>query len=165
MEVDYARGLVVDKRAALLLDRFRVVAAQVTRVSITDRFGIPQQTIYRYLQPEYYPSRRLDPKAEGRLRDCVDTLEVELGISRDVPRETTVVAERSPGYGKRPSLSLEEKAACFDEIVRLIAARLATAGLSPDGAAELVQDLAVQTVEVERPQPPPEEESEDRKAR
>ena len=131
----------VDKAAAQLLDRFRVVATRVTRVEITDRFGIPQQTVYRYLKPDYYPARRLDPDAEARLRTCVDSLESEQGVYHDVPRETA-------GVAPAPT-ALARKAAAWD-IVAGVAELVRGAGTEAD-LAPLVDDMLRKVREQFRP--------------
>jgi hypothetical protein len=71
-----------------LLARFRAVAGRVEKVTLTSRFGIPANSVYRYLKPDYTPTRSMDPGAKSRLRKAVETLERELAVSPDVPRGT-----------------------------------------------------------------------------
>lgn len=93
---EMSRAEVGDNGTRQLIDRFRVVLSRVQGVVMTRRFGIPQSTVYRFRTRDYYPTKRLDPEVEGRLREAVETLEDELGISHDVLRGT--VREPRPGY-------------------------------------------------------------------
>lgn len=78
---------VADDGIGELAERLRRVAKSVKHTEISDRFGIPARTLYRYLQPGYVPTKRPDPATEAAIREAVEALEAESG--HDVPRGTS----------------------------------------------------------------------------